>query len=239
MGDYNPEVTAHRAIDRSIAALSAEFANLRGDWVHTSELAAGASVRLDGFHGVWVVPASPYSSTNGALDAIRHARQTRIPFLGTCGGFQHAVVEFCRNVLGMTDADHAENNPSATNPVITLLSCALVEAEDVVRLTPGSTLASVYKVDEISAEYRCRYGLNSHIRSALEQAGLRVVAEDEDHEVRAIELTDHPFFIATLFQPERAVLFGEPSPLVRAFVAAADRYRIAPLAAKASSSKGN
>jgi len=70
-------------------------------------------LRAAGFDGFWCVPASPYRDIDGALRAIRFAREQRRPFLGTCGGFQHAVLEYARNVLGWADAEHGELAPNA------------------------------------------------------------------------------------------------------------------------------
>jgi len=83
-----------------------------------------------------VRPASPYTSMEGALDAIRYARESRRPFLGTCGGFQHAVIEYARNVCGLRDASHAETHPTAPILVVSPLSCPLVEqSEEIVLQT--------------------------------------------------------------------------------------------------------
>ncbi len=82
------------------------------------------------------MPASPYASADGAFAAIRFARENARPFLGTCGGFQHAVIEYARNVIGITDADHAETNPGADMPLIAPLACSLVEVSQTLTLAP-------------------------------------------------------------------------------------------------------
>jgi CTP synthase (UTP-ammonia lyase) len=156
----------------------------------------------------------------GALLAIQHAREAAVPFLGTCGGFQHAVVEYARNLLGWSDAEHAETSPDSSRAVISPLACALVEAVGTVRLFPGSRIAAAYAARQTTEGYRCRYGLNPKFRAELVAGPLRAVADDETGEVRAVELDDHPFFVATLFQPERAALKGHAVPLVDAFVRA-------------------
>jgi len=167
------------------------------------------------------VPGSPYASIDGALRAIRFAREHGRPFLGTCGGFQHALIEYARNVLGLADADHAESSPEAEMPLIAPLSCALVGARGTIRFVPGSALAAIYGAPEAVEGYHCSYGLNPRYRSLLESSPLRISAVDEAGEVRGVELAGHPFFVATLFQPELSALAGTPHPLVRAFVAAA------------------
>jgi CTP synthase (UTP-ammonia lyase) len=219
IGDYNASVPAHQAIPvalqraAEIADMAVEF-----EWVPTEEVVVQS--RIDRFDGLWCVPASPYRSMAGALLAIRHAREAAVPFLGTCGGFQHAVVEYARNVLGWRDAEHAETSPDASRAVISPLACALVETIGAVRLFPGSRLAAAYGAHQTTEGYRCRYGLNPKFRAELVAGPLRAVADDESGEVRAVELDEHPFFIATLFQPERAALKGQAAPLVEAFVKA-------------------
>jgi CTP synthase (UTP-ammonia lyase) len=155
---------------------------------------------------------------DGALCAIRHAREKAVPFLGTCGGFQHAVIEYARNVLGWADAEHAETAAAAPRAVIAPLECSLVEVAGAVRLLPGSRIAAAYGAAECVETYRCRYGLNPSYRAALLSGALRAAGEDEHGDVRAVELAGHPFFVATLFQPERAALAGKPAPLATAFV---------------------
>ncbi len=227
IGDHDPAVPAHHAIPRALAlAAQAAGVAVAHEWVATEQITDDA--RISAYDALWCVPASPYRSTDGALRAIRFAREQGRPFLGTCGGFQHAVLEYARSVLGWADAEHAETSPDATLLVVTPLACALVEAQGGVRFWPDSRLRAAYGADEAVEGYRCRYGLNPAFRDALTAGPLRVAAEDEAGDVRAVELDGHPFFVATLFQPERAALRGEVPPIVTAFVrAAADASRLA------------
>jgi len=219
IGDYNASVPAHQAIAGAlhhaaeVCGIGVEF-----EWVPTEELVALS--RIARFDGLWCVPASPYRSMAGALLAIQHAREAVVPFLGTCGGFQHAVIEYARNVLGWGDAEHAEISPDSARAVISPLECALVETTGTVRLFPGSHIATAYGTHQTTEGYRCRYGLNPKFRAELVAGPLRAVADDEFGEVRAVELDEHPFFVVTLFQPERAALKGQAAPLVEAFVRA-------------------
>jgi CTP synthase (UTP-ammonia lyase) len=221
IGDYDATVTAHRAIAPAIALAAAEL-GIAADfhWVPTHEITSQQDVSH--FDGLWCVPASPYRSMDGALLAIQFAREARRPFLGTCGGFQHAVIEYARHVLGWTDAEHAETAPDAQRPVITLLECALVEALETLTLRPGTRIRAAYGQAEIVEPYQCRYGLNQAFVDRLTSGSLQVGAQAAG-QVRALELADHPFFVASLFQPERAALIGTVPPLVKAFVAAAGR----------------
>ena len=222
IGDHDPAVLAHQAIPRALAlAAAAAGVAVAPEWVPTEEITHDA--RVAAFHALWCVPASPYRHTGGALRAIRFARERHRPFLGTCGGFQHALLEYARSVLGWAKAEHAESAPDAERLVVTPLDCALVEVRGLVRFRPGSRLEAAYGVPEAEEGYHCRYGLNPGIRDALTSGPLRVAAEDAAGDVRAVELDGHPFFVATLFQPERAALRGEVPPLVTAFVQAAAR----------------
>ncbi|HEY6943177.1 CTP synthase C-terminal region-related (seleno)protein [Dokdonella sp.] len=217
IGDRDDAVVAHRAIPRALALAGAAAAQpLDVEWLGTETIDGVA--RLAAFDGLWCVPASPYRDMDGALRAIRHAREARRPFLGTCGGFQHAVVEYARNVLGWADAEHAETAPDAERAVVVPLSCALVEVHEAVHLVAGSRCARAWGVARIDAGYHCRYGLAAGFRAAIADGPLRVAAVDATGEVRALELDGHPFFVATLFQHERAALDGRCPPLVRAFV---------------------
>ena len=219
VGDRDDGVTAHRAIPQAL-----EMAGEGGGvvvepaWLPTDQIGDGAA--LAEFDGLWCVPASPYRSSAGALVAIRVARERQLPFLGTCGGFQHAVIEYARNVLGWADAEHAETAPQAARQVIVPLLCSLVEVSEAVHLLEGSRLAKAYGTPDIVEGYHCNYGLAAGFREALADGPLRVNALDDAGEVRGVELDDHPFFVATLFQHERNALQGRVSPPVRAFVQA-------------------
>ncbi|MEB2516817.1 CTP synthase [Pseudomonas sp. YuFO20] len=219
IGDQDPQVTAHQAIPVALG-LAAEHSgrNVQGQWLATDSL--HANTPLAGFDGFWCVPASPYRSMDGALRAIRFAREQRRPFLGTCGGFQHAVLEYARNVLGWADAEHGETAPDASRALLTPLACSLVEAVDIIHLREGSLIARAYETCEIREGYRCRYGVNPEFERELLKHALHAVGHDAEHGLRAVELSGHPFYVATLFQPERAALEGTLPPLVRALIAA-------------------
>jgi CTP synthase (UTP-ammonia lyase) len=219
IGDRDEGVVAHHAIPLALGlAAAACEVDVDVAWIGTD--AVGDAQDLSRLEGLWCVPGSPYRNMQGALAAIRHARERRIPFMATCGGFQHAVVEYARNVLGWSDADHAETSPDAARAVIVPLNCALVEVRDAVHLRAGSRAAEAYATDRIEEAYHCRYGLAEGFRAAIADGPLRITAVDDHDDARAIELAGHPFFVATLFQHERVALVGACPPLARAFVAA-------------------
>ncbi len=220
VGDYSERHTAHRAIPAALELARARSgADVAWEWVATRSI--GEPQRdLAAYAAVWVVPASPYENTDGALGAIRWAREGRRPFLGTCGGFQHTLLEIARDVAGIPDADHAETNPQGASLVVTPLSCSHVEKVGRVHFAPGSLLARAYGSEASSEGYRCNYGFNPAYRAALEGAGFAFTAWDDDGDIRGGELKEHPFFAGVLFQPERAALRGDMPPLVLAFVKA-------------------
>jgi CTP synthase (UTP-ammonia lyase) len=224
VGDRDDSITAHRALPGALdLAAQAEGVALRYEWLATDAIDNDVQ-RLAPFDALWCVPGSPYRSMDGALRAIRYARERAVPFLGTCGGFQHAVIEYARHVLGWHDADHAETaEGQGRRLVISALECSLVEANETLRAVPGSKLAAAYGAPTFEEGYRCRFGLNPDFLDALLAGPLAVAATGPGGDVRALELQRgaHPFYLLTLFQPERASLQGRAPPLLRAFVAAA------------------
>jgi len=222
VGDKSPDVKAHTAIPKALA-LAAESigASASETWISTVVLSGGAESQLSEFHGVWCAPGSPYASMVGALNAIRSAREDKIPFLGTCGGSQHALIEFSRNVLGLAEADHAESNPEAKLPLIAPLPCALREVEAKIQLQPGSRAHAIYGRAEISEPFNCGFGLNPEHEQLFRNTKLKITGTGDDGSARVVELDDHPFFIATLFQPERSAFNQVSHPLIVAFLKAA------------------
>ena len=222
VGDQSPDVKAHVAIPKALALAAAIVGStVTPTWIGTRELAADAGARLNRFDGIWCAPGSPYASTEGALSAIRFARENRVPFLGTCGGCQHTLIEYARNVLGLSEADHAESNPNAKLPLIAPLPCALREVEARIRLKRGSRARTIYGCDEISEPFNCGFGLNPEHEQLFHNSKLKIAGVADDGSARVIELHDHPFFIATLFQPERSAFKNVRHPLITAFVQAA------------------
>lgn len=217
IGEFNEQQKAHHAISAALAAAS--DGKVETTWVSTDSVSDGKS--LAEFDGLWCVPGMPYRSADGALAAIRFARSHRIPFLGTSAGFQYALIEYARNVLGFVDADHQKTNPTASMPLIGPLGCALLGVKARVRFADGSLIRSAYRSPESTEEYHCSFGLNDRYRRLMEGGHMIMTAIDDQNDVRAVELDGHPFFVATLFQPE----MQSPSALVHAFVRACERRR--------------
>ncbi len=225
IGDYNPEVIAHQAIPKALS-LSSDFLNLNIEyyWINTKNIYENIKEMLELFSGIWVVPASPYKNTIGVLNVIKYARINNIPFLGTCGGFQHAVIEFFRNVIGYQQADNIESNADSKMPVISQLSCSLVEKKGEVILKEGSKVRKICNAPLLLEKYHCNYGFNSDYIDFLSKSKMKISGIDSNNEVRIIELEDHPFFIAALFQPERSSLLNKHHPIINSFVSASALY---------------
>lgn len=222
VGDYNPDVLAHQAIPLAIDDAAAVLeVTADYDWLATTELTSPED--LVGYDAIWLVPASPYKNADAAFIAARYARENSVPFLGTCGGFQHALIEYARNVLGWQDAAHAETDTEG-RMVIAPLTCSLVEQSDAIELRANTLIARAYGREEIEEGYHCNYGVSPEFAQELEKGDMRVTGWDAQGEIRAVELVTHPFFIATLFQHERAALAGRPAPLVQALLRAALNY---------------
>jgi CTP synthase (UTP-ammonia lyase) len=226
VGDRSASVRAHARIPGLIdSLLRRESLPLDAYWIATPDAADG---ELSGFDAIWVTPGSPYESEAGAVGAVRTAREHGIPFLGTCGGFQHALLEYARNVCGLTDVEHAEVAPDAARPLIVPLECSLTGHEDAVMVVPGTLAARVCGPGRRTERYHCDYGLNARYLEALTAGGLHFSGFDDGGQVRIAELPGHPFFLCTLFQPELHGDGTRPHPVLRAFATAATRHATAP-----------
>jgi CTP synthase (UTP-ammonia lyase) len=220
LGEFTPTFEPHRATMAALRhACDALDIELAGEWVSTAD---AEPAQFSRYSGLWVVPGSPYKNLVRTLDMIKCARERRIPCFGTCGGFQHMVLEYARNVLKFTDAQHAEYDPYASNLFISQLSCSLAGRELVLRFVKGSRVASIYRDTRAVEEYYCNFGVNPAIVRVLNSASLRITGSDDEGEVRVIELPDHPFFIGTLFVPQTRSRPEHPHPLVNAFVRAVE-----------------
>jgi CTP synthase (UTP-ammonia lyase) len=215
VGDRDTALLTHRELDAAIARMPT-WAEAR--WVGTDRL----PLDLDAEDGVWLVPGTPYRDDDAVYALLREVRERGVPFLGTCGGFQYALVEFARNAAGIADAAHAETDPDAAEPVVGMLACSLVAARRTVTCVPGTRLAATSGTDPFAAFHWCNYGLNPAWVEPLERAGLVFAAHAPDAGVEGVELPSHPFFVATLFQPQVGAANGGPlHPLIGALCSAA------------------
>lgn len=236
-GEFNPASPTLPAVEKSIEHAAKELKiKVAATWLPTDSLLGDdLEQKLEKFDGLWAAPGSPYKSAHGMLRGIEFARRREWPFLGTCGGFQYALIECARNVLGMQDADSAENNPKAGQIVITPVECAVPGQDSKgpklsgpaikMRIRPGSYLHSFYKADTIDERFFCNYEVNPEFEWAFVEAGFPIVARGERNEPRAIECAGHRFFVATLFQPQLSSAPGKPHPIIVEFLRAAATWK--------------
>lgn len=223
IGERKREVKAHIAIPEALKLAARDLAcEFEAAWLPTSQFEQDPERVLAEYRALWFVPNTPYASMEGALRAIKYAREQQIPTLGTCGGCQHMIIEYARNVLGIREADHAEEHPDAPVLLITPLACSYTEITTTCLLTPGARVEAIYGTSEVTEEYgTCNYGPNAQFWPALEQGGLHVTGAERNGDARIIEIDQHPFFIGTLFQPERSAFRQIAHPLIKGWLRAA------------------
>ncbi|MGQ0849475.1 MAG: CTP synthase [Actinomycetota bacterium] len=206
-------------------------------WVPSEELTGLlAASYLEGVQGIVVPGGFGSRGVEGKIQAIRHARENKVPFLGLCLGLQCAVIEIARSVLGHHDANSTEFDPTTSHPVIDLMD----SQQDVAdmggtmrlgrypaKLEQGSVVRELYGQEVVYERHRHRWEVNNRYRRDLETAGLRLSGMSPDESlVEFIEMIDHPFFVATQAHPEFQSRPDAPHPLFLGLVRAAiDRPR--------------
>jgi CTP synthase (UTP-ammonia lyase) len=234
IGDFDRGKHSHWATEAALFHAAARLGvSVEPCWLATTSLAndgANDSAQLADFDGIWGAPGSPFASPQGMLEGIEHARTRDVPYLGTCAGFQYALIELTRNVLGVPDADTAENAPGGANIVITPVRCAMPDStsgaqaligDGVVRPCAGTLLETLCGPGELRGEFHCSLEANADFVPRWERAGLRVAARGVDGEMRAFELPAKRFFLATLFRPQLSSSHQQPHPIVIGFLRAA------------------
>ena len=191
---------------------------------------------LKNLNGVVVPGGFGYRGIEGKIGAIEYLRKNKIPFLGICLGLQCAVIEFARNVCGISDANSTEFSQTTKNPVIDLLPNQDLEADDVgasmrlgtypCKIQPDSMAKDIYNNEIIYERHRHRYEVNNKFRNELESKGLVFsgLSPDEDL-VEMIELKDHPYFVASQFHPEFKSRPWDPAPMFNSFIAASKEIK--------------
>ncbi len=194
-----------------------------------------AESHLEGLDGILVPGGFGIRGIEGKIQAIRHARERGVPFLGLCLGLQCAVIEYSRNVLGHAQAHSTEFEPMTPDPVIDLME----SQKDVsdkggtmrlglypARLAEGSLARSLYGTEVVYERHRHRWEVNNRYRNQLVDAGLSLSGmSPDDRLVEFIELEGHPYFIATQAHPELISRPDQPHPLFVGLIAAAKAHR--------------
>ena len=214
----------------------ASDARVRLRWIEADSLTDGKLEEAMGpCHGILVPGGFGIRGVAGMLEAIRHARERKVPFFGICLGLQCAVIEFARNACGLKEADSAEFSPATPDPVIYKLK----ELEGVAQMggnmrlgkwpcviEPDSFAFQAYGKKEISERHRHRYEVNRSYLDEMTRRGLRVTGQTPDKRfVEIVEIPDHPYFLSCQFHPEFKSKPMLPHPLFRSFISACKRYR--------------
>lgn len=216
LGDHNLDFLTYRELD---AAITLFASNVRARWVGTGSPEGSSVANAD---ALWVVPGSPYANDSVVYSAIETARASGQPLLGTCSGFQYALVEFARNVAEVAGASHGEAETSANNLIVNRLACSLIGKESCVTAVPGTQMYDLSGPEPLIGFHWCNFGLAPSFVDLLTGSGLVISAVSDDAGAEALELPDHPFFLATLFQPQVGSIAGKPlHPIIQAFLAAA------------------
>ena len=194
-----------------------------------------AASKLKGLHGILVAPGFGSRGIEGKIEAIRYAREKKIPFLGICLGMQCAAIEFSRNVLKLKGAHSTEIDSETAYPVIDLMD----EQKNIdnlggtmrlgaykCKLDKDSNSYQAYKKETIHERHRHRYEFNNEYREVFEENGVRLAGINPEKDlVEIIELKDHPWFVGVQFHPEYSSTVKRPHPLFVGFVKAAEDYK--------------
>ncbi|MBD3789573.1 MAG: CTP synthase [Campylobacterales bacterium] len=212
-------------------------------WVDSEKVKEeGAQKFLQDCDGILVAGGFGERGVEGKIEAIRYARENKVPFLGICLGMQLSLIEFGRNVLGLEDANSVEFNKDTKNPMVYLID-EFIDASGTkqVRTTKspmggtlrlgeyechtkeGSRLREAYDSNVIYERHRHRYEANPKYREALEANGMEITGES-DGLIEAVEVKDHPWFLGVQFHPEFTSRLQNPNPSILAFVKAAIKY---------------
>jgi CTP synthase len=195
---------------------------------------SGCDKLLRGVGGILVPGGFGIRGTQGKIDAVRYARESKVPYLGICLGMQVACIEFARNVCGLSDANSTEFEKNTEHPIISLLE----EQKQVTQmggtmrlgaypcvLSAGSFARQAYGADQVSERHRHRYEFNNDYRSQFEQRGARFSGLSPDGKlVEIFEISDHPWFVSTQFHPEFKSKPVKAHPLFRGFIRAALKH---------------
>ncbi|MBE6186297.1 MAG: CTP synthase [Rikenellaceae bacterium] len=245
VGKYTELPDAYKSINESfIHAGAVNHCKVKVKYVPAEQVTnENAAEMLAGVSGIFVAPGSGVRGFEGKVAAVRYARENNVPFFGVGLGMQASIIEFARNVLGMTDAHSRELDPQTKYPVIDLMEeqKKVTEKGGTMRLggypcalKAGSKAATAYGADTVVERHRHRYEFNGAYQSQFEAAGMVATGiNPETGLVEVLEVKNHPWFVAVLFNPEYKSTVSTPAPLFVAFVAAAMEYQKLNMAEKA------
>ena len=236
VGKYVELKDSYKSISEAFihAGVSNE-ARVNVKWIHSEKLnSTNIESELSGLDGILVAPGFGSRGISGKIEAVRYARENKVPFFGICLGMQCAVIEFARHVLGYTDAHTTEIAEDSKYPVISMMEeqKSISNMGGTMRLgayrcqlKPGSKAFAAYNTEKISERHRHRYEFNNDYLKEFEAAGLIPVGKNpETGLVEIVEIKDHPWFVGAQFHPEYKSTVANPHPLFVAFIKAAIEY---------------
>ena len=220
LGDFNPVYETHHKLNESTRDLQEYLQKkIQFDWISTDIFNSPIVFEKQNYSGLWIAPGSPYKDMQNVLNTIKYVRENNIPTFGNCGGFQHMLIEFAKNVCHIENADHEETNPESSENLIKRLACSLKGTEETLEIIEEeSILFETYKEKEMIGRYWCSYGLNSKYHEILESRGMKFTSVSEDGHYRSFEITGHPFFVGTLFQPALTSTRKDSNPMIIEFI---------------------
>ncbi len=221
-------------------------------YIESTDIEQHGTRMLEGMDAILVPGGFGERGIEGKIQAVRYARENRVPYLGICLGMQIAVIEHARHVLGLQDANSTEFNRATTNPVIALITewqdeargaqqrderagkggTMRLGAQEIV-LGAGTLARDIYGKDSIFERHRHRFEFNNNYLERFRQVGLRFSGFSRDNLVEIVELPNHPWFVATQFHPEFTSTPRDGHPLFTGFVRAARAQRASQLPAAA------
>jgi CTP synthase len=234
VGKYTDYVDSYKSVQEAV--IHGGIANDVGvdiSWVASDSFTSAESAAeiLSRYDGLLVPGGFGVRGVEGMVEAIRHSRESGLPFFGICLGMQTAIIEFARNVCGLDDSHSSEFAPECDNPVISLME-SQQHVTDMggtmrlgaypCRLARGSRAADVYGVAEVSERHRHRYEVSNQYRDLFVEHGMRLSGLSPDGQlVEIVELPAHPYFVGCQFHPELQSRPTRPHPLFAGFIAAA------------------
>ena len=233
VGKYVELKDSYKSIAEALIHAGAhQEVDVQVDWIHSESIASNsAAEKLAGLDGIIVAPGFGSRGVDGKIETIQYARTKGVPFFGICLGMQCAVIEFARNVIGLTDAHSTEIKEYTPDPVIDLMAeqKSIQNMGGTMRLgaypcelTPGSHAFNAYGSASIEERHRHRYEFNNAYLERFESLGMVATGKNPDSGlVEIVEIPEHPYFVATQFHPEYASTVETPHPLFTAFVKAA------------------
>lgn len=237
VGKYVELQDAYKSINEALfQAATYNDHKLNLVYIHSEKLNDGnVEEKLSGMDGVIIAPGFGHRGIDGKFAALKWCREHDVPTFGICLGMQCMVIEFARDVLGLTEANSTEMEPNTPHNVIDLMEeqksvtakggTMRLGAYDCV-LAPGSRAAQAYGTTEVKERHRHRFEFNNDYRERFEEAGMKCVGENPDtHLVEVVELPGHRWFIGTQYHPEYSSTVLSPNPIFLDFIKAAIAYK--------------